>query len=97
MKCFWLTLNLVLFTYLAVYAQDTLQTKPKVKISWGFKGQIGITSDFENGVFVHFGGPGITLSVNKVGLLIGMFPSARFYQVGNLKASILKTRANGSI
>jgi hypothetical protein len=86
MRNFYFTFLIFSFFSLSTYAQDTLQTKtkPKIKVSWSFRGQASLTSDFSENLFAHFGGPGVTLSANKVGLFVGMFPSVRFYQQGKI-------------
>ncbi|MDX2303256.1 MAG: hypothetical protein NW226_10670 [Microscillaceae bacterium] len=77
----WAIFLISLFSYVYTQAQDkdSTATQRKIKLSWGFKGQISASTDIKDNLFVHFGGPGITLSANKLGLFIGMYPSIRFY------------------
>lgn len=72
--------------YVETFAQnkDSTATKPKVKVTLGFKGQLSASTDFKDNLFVHFGGPGISLTANKVGLFVGMYPSIRIYGQGKV-------------
>lgn len=72
------------FTKVIAQKTDTAKTRPATKISLGFKEQLSATTDFTENLFVHFGGPGLTLSYNKSGFFLGLYSSSRFYGQGKV-------------
>jgi len=71
-----LFLFLCLFSTHFLFAQT--ESKPAVQSEWGFDGQCMLSTDGKYG-FVNFGGPNIQLTIKKVKISVGMYPSLRYF------------------